>query len=139
MQPPPLARTTPLTLPVFGDLEPFRILAIDDLFAVVSDKFPVSPGHTLIIPRRPVVRYFDLTAGEKASLLAWIDWTQQYLSTHFAPPPDGFNIGTNDGPAAGQTIAQLHWHIIPRYVGDVADPRGGVRWVVPSRARYWPE
>ena len=51
--------------------------------------------------------------------------------------PDGFNVGVNDGAAAGQTVAHAHVHVIPRFEGDVADPRGGVRWVVPDRARYW--
>ncbi len=128
-----------MILPVFGEVESPRILAADELFAVVSDKFPVSPGHTLIIARRPVVRYRDLSASEKFRLAEWIDRTQQHLAAHLEPPPDGFNIGTNDGPAAGQTIAQLHWHVIPRYAGDVKDPRGGIRWVIPSSARVLAE
>jgi diadenosine tetraphosphate (Ap4A) HIT family hydrolase len=56
---------------------------------------------------------------------------------HLTPTPDAFNFGLNDGPAAGQTIAQLHFHVIPRYTGDVADPRGGIRHIIPSKARYW--
>jgi diadenosine tetraphosphate (Ap4A) HIT family hydrolase len=78
-----------------------------------------------------------LSSAEKARLLAWIDWTQQDLASHLTPAPDGFNLGLNDGPAAGQTIPQLHFHVIPRYTGDVPDPRGGIRHVIPSRARYW--
>ena len=70
-----------LTLPVFREIEPSRILAVDDLFAVVSDKFPISPGHTLIVARRPVARFQELTSAEKARLVAWIDWTQQHLRT----------------------------------------------------------
>jgi diadenosine tetraphosphate (Ap4A) HIT family hydrolase len=54
-----------------------------------------------------------------------------------SPKPDGFNLGVNDGAAAGQTMAQFHFHVIPRYAGDVADPRGGVRWVIPDKAKYW--
>jgi len=126
-----------LTLPAFGDIESVRVLAADDLFAVVSDKFPISPGHTLIIARRPVARFHDLTADEKARLMAWIDWTQQHLTSHLNPNPDAFNFGLNDGPAAGQTIPQFHFHIIPRYTGDVAAPRGGIRHVIPSKACYW--
>jgi diadenosine tetraphosphate (Ap4A) HIT family hydrolase len=126
-----------LVLPAFGEIEAARLLALDDLFAVVSDKYPVSPGHTLIIARRPVVRFRELTGAEKARLLVWIDWTQEHLASNLSPAPDGFNLGLNDGPAAGQTMLQLHFHVIPRYTGDVPDPRGGIRHVVPAKARYW--
>jgi len=126
-----------LVLPAFGEVENTRVLAVDDLFAVVQDKFPVSPGHTLVIARRPVVRFQELTSAEKARLLVWLDWTQQHLASHLTPAPDGFNLGLNDGLAAGQTIAQLHFHVIPRYAGDVPDPRGGIRHVIPSKAAYW--
>jgi len=68
-----------LTLPAFGLIEPARVLAVDDLFAVVSDKFPVSPVHTLIMPRRPLTRFQELTPAEKSRLLEWVEWTQQQL------------------------------------------------------------
>jgi len=139
MRPIPQAVNASLTLPLFGEVEPARILALDDLFAVVSDKFPISPGHTLIIARRPVARFHDLTTAEKARLPIWIDWTQQLLATKLSPPPDAFNLGLNDGPAAGQTMLQLHFHVIPRYAGDVPDPRGGIRHIIPAKARYWDE
>jgi diadenosine tetraphosphate (Ap4A) HIT family hydrolase len=126
-----------LNLPVFGEIEPSRLLALDDLFAVVQDKFPISTGHTLIIPRRPVARFHELTSSEKARLLVWIDWTQQHLESGLTTAPDAFNLGLNDGPAAGQTMPQLHFHVIPRYTGDVPDPRGGIRHVIPSKACYW--
>ncbi len=125
-----------LELPAFGEFDPSRLLAVDDLFAVVTDKFPISPGHTLVITRRPVARFQELTSAEKARLLVWIDWAQQHLSD-LDPKPDGFNLGLNDGPAAGQTMRQFHFHVIPRYAGDVPDPRGGIRHVIPSKARYW--
>jgi len=128
-----------LILPAFGVVEPARIMATDDLFAVVRDKFPISPGHTLIIARRPIARFQDLTTSEKTRSLHWIDWTQQFLATTLTPPPDAFNFGLNDGPAAGQTMPQLHFHVIPRYAGDVSDPRGGIRQVIPSKAIYWPQ
>src|SRR5262245_31368455 len=115
----------PVTLPCFGEIEASRVLALDDLFAVVSDKFPISPGHTLIIARRAVARFREPTGAEKRRLRAWIGWPQHHLATSLVPAPDGFNLGLNDGPAAGQTILQLHFHVIPRYQGDVADPRGG--------------
>lgn len=126
-----------LELPAFGNVEPARILALDDLFAIVSDNFPISPGHTLIIARRAVARFQELTGAEKARLLGWLDWTQQHLNSTLEPSPDAFNFGLNDGPAAGQTMPQLHFHVIPRFAGDVTDPRGGVRLVIPSKARYW--
>jgi len=75
--------------------------------------------------------------SEKARLLVWIDWIQQHLASTLSTPPDAFNLGLNDGPAAGQTMSQFHFHVIPRYTGDVPDPRGGVRHVIPSKARYW--
>lgn len=127
----------PLVLPAFGAIEAARVLTHDDLFAVVRDKFPISPGHTLIIARRAVARFQDLTALEKDRLLFWIDWAQKHLSATLVPLPDAFNFGLNDGPAAGQIMPQLHFHIIPRYQGDAPDPRGGVRWTIPTKARYW--
>jgi diadenosine tetraphosphate (Ap4A) HIT family hydrolase len=127
----------PLKLPAFGEIEAARLLAVDDLFAVVADRFPVSPGHTLIIARRTVARFQELTGPEKARLLVWIDWTQQHLASQLSLTPDAFNLGLNDGPAAGQTMPQLHFHVIPRYTGDVPDPRGGIRYVIPSKAAYW--
>ena len=109
---------------------------MDDLFAVVSDKFPVSPGHTLIIPRRPLTRFQELTATEKSRLLEWVEWTQRHLEQRL-PRAGRFQPGRNDGKAAGQTVLQFHFHVIPRRIGDVADPRGGVRWVISGKAKYW--
>ena len=126
-----------LTLPAFGLIEPARVLAVDDLFAVVNDKFPVSPGHTLIVPRRPLTRFKELTAAEKSRLLEWVEWVQTHLLQSLMPSPKAFNLGVNDGIAAGQTIPQFHFHVIPRHSGDVADPRGGLRWVIPEKAKYW--
>jgi len=120
----------------FGDIERERILAEDELFTIAWDRYPVSPGHTLIIVRRVVARFADLTPEEKLRLVHWVDWCVNYMET-LEPRPDGFNIGVNDGPAAGQTVGQLHVHVIPRYQGDVPDPRGGVRFVIPEKARYW--
>ena len=126
-----------LQLPAFGEIESACVLAQDDLFAVVQDKYPVAPGHTLIIPRRPVSRFQELDAAEKTRLMMWVDWTQQHLQATLVPAPDGFNLGVNDGRAAGQTMPQFHFHVIPRHAGDVADPRGGVRRVIPAKAPYW--
>lgn len=126
-----------LTLPAFGAIERERVLAVDDLFAVVSDGFPVSSGHTLIIPRRALTRFQELNAAEKARLLVWVEWAQNRLLATLSPAPDAFNLGVNNGKAAGQTMPQFHFHVIPRHHGDVADPRGGIRWVKPEKAKYW--
>ena len=126
-----------LVLPAFGVIEPERLLAQDELFAVVRDKFPVTPGHTLIIPKRVVKRFRELTEAEQNRLLQWVGWAQEFLATGQTPPPEDFNLGLNDGPAAGQTMPQFHFHVIPRRAGDVADPRGGLRWVIPDKAKYW--
>jgi diadenosine tetraphosphate (Ap4A) HIT family hydrolase len=125
-----------LVLPAFGVIEPERVLAQDELFAVVRDKFPVTPGHTLIIPKRTVQRFRDLTEAEQARLLKWVSWAQDFLTHEQQPPAEDFNLGVNDGPAAGQTMPQFHFHIIARRIGDVADPRGGLRWVIPDKAKY---
>lgn len=121
----------------FGNIERERVLSEDELFIVARDKYPVTPGHSLIIVKRVVARFGALTAEEKARLTHWIDWSIAHLQSTLQPKPDGFNIGLNDGSAAGQTVGQLHVHVIPRYQGDVADPRGGVRFVVPHKAKYW--
>lgn len=124
-------------LPAFGIIAKESVVASDELFALIWDKYPVSPGHLLIIARRPAPRFKELTTDEKERLLYWIDWSVGYLSEFLSPPPDAFNFGLNDGQAAGQTIKQIHFHVIPRYNGDVSDPRGGVRYVIPEKARYW--
>jgi diadenosine tetraphosphate (Ap4A) HIT family hydrolase len=126
-----------ITLPTFGLIELERVLAADDLFAVVGDKFPVSPGHTLIVPRRALTCFLELTDAEHVSLMHWVAWTQTTLMASLKPTPDAFNLGVNDGQAAGQTMPQFHFHVVPRYMGDVGDPRGGIRWVIPTRAKYW--
>jgi diadenosine tetraphosphate (Ap4A) HIT family hydrolase len=102
----------------------------------VRDSFPVSPGHTLVIPRRHIGSFFELWAEERAAMLALLDSAKAGVEAEFHP--DGYNIGINDGSAAGQTVPHLHIHLIPRYAGDTPDPRGGVRWVLPAKAKYWP-
>jgi len=102
---------------------------------VIRDGYPVSPGHTLVIPKRHVGSFFQVTPDERSDLLALLDDAKAQMGLEFKP--DGYNIGINDGPAAGQTVPHLHIHLIPRYDGDRADPRGGVRWVIPEKANYW--
>jgi diadenosine tetraphosphate (Ap4A) HIT family hydrolase len=119
----------------FCTLPASRIIASSELAVVVRDAFPVSPGHTLIIPRRHIGSFFELTEDERNTMLALLDSARAGLEPEFHP--DGYNIGINDGPAAGQTVLHLHLHLIPRYLGDRSDPRGGVRWVLPEKADYW--
>ena len=102
---------------------------------VFRDGFPVSPGHTLVTPKRHVGSFFDLTPEEREAILALIDEAKKGVDAEFAP--DGYNIGINDGQAAGQTVPHLHIHLIPRYKNDQQDPRGGVRWIFPAKADYW--
>lgn len=101
------------------------------------DGFPVSPGHALLITKRHVQTWIDATDEEQRELLCGIALTCSVIRQRHQP--DGFNVGMNLGQAAGQTIPHLHLHVIPRYAGDVADPRGGIRWVLPERAAYWRE
>ena len=101
----------------------------------LRDAYPISPGHTLIVPRRHIGSFFEATTQERAELLALLDEAKRELDAQFTPA--AFNIGINDGPAAGQTVPHLHIHLIPRYVGDRIDPRGGVRWIIPDKADYW--
>lgn len=112
-----------------------RIVLSNRHGCVIRDGFPVSPGHTLIIPVRHVGSFFDLDGDERNALLLLLDESKRRLDKELNPA--GYNIGINDGAAAGQTIPHLHIHLIPRYSGDNAEPRGGVRWILPEKADYW--
>ena len=110
----------------------------DSRFSVaIPDAYPVSPGHTLIVPRRHICSLFSLPREEREDLMDLLETMAERLRQERSP--DGFNIGVNEGGAAGQTITHLHVHLIPRYAGDVPDPRGGIRWIMPARADYWSE
>jgi diadenosine tetraphosphate (Ap4A) HIT family hydrolase len=119
----------------FCSLPPDRAVLANDRAVAIRDGFPVSPGHTLIIPRRHVGSFFEVTDEERADLMQLLAQARQGLEQEFLPA--GYNIGINDGAAAGQTVPHLHIHLIPRYAGDRDDPRGGVRWVLPDKAAYW--
>ena len=106
----------------------------NELAVTFSDAFPVSPGHMLIVPRRHVSDFFSLTAEEQAAIWSLVVSVRRHIETQHAP--DGYNLGINVGSSAGQTVPHAHLHIIPRYDGDVDDPRGGIRWVLPSKAGY---
>jgi diadenosine tetraphosphate (Ap4A) HIT family hydrolase len=111
------------------------LLAGNELAIAFPAGFPVSPGHALIVPRRHEPDFFSLTVEEQAAVIALVNPVRARLNRDFGP--DAYNLGVNAGKAAGQTILHTHLHVIPRYAGDVAEPRGGVRWVLPETARYW--
>jgi len=100
----------------------------------ILDKFPVNPGHALIIPKRHVSDYFELSFKEQSSCIFMLNKVKQLIQKRFQP--DGFNIGLNNGEIAGQTVNHVHIHLIPRFKGDVEDPRGGVRGVIPEKKHY---
>lgn len=119
----------------FCQPEPDRIILDTGLLRAMWDKYPVSPGHTLIVPFRHVETWFELERQEQLEVVTAINEVRRIIELERSPA--GYNVGINSGEAAGQTIAHLHVHVIPRYAGDVEDPRGGVRWVIPSEADYW--
>lgn len=98
------------------------------------DKYPVNPGHALIIPKRVVANYFELSLKEQTACWIIVNRVRQIVGTVYQP--HGFNVGINIQEAAGQTVPHVHIHVIPRYEGDVVEPRGGVRGVVPERKNY---
>lgn len=120
----------------FCSLPHERVIARNDFAIVLRDAFPVSPGHTLIVPSRHVGSLFDVSPDERTALMDLVAEAKRQLDEEYRPA--GYNVGINDGPAAGQTVPHLHIHLIPRYQGDQPDPRGGVRWVFPDKAVYWP-
>ncbi|MFM8474460.1 MAG: HIT domain-containing protein, partial [Planctomycetaceae bacterium] len=115
---------------------PSTWLTANELAFALADGFPVSPGHTLVITRRQVPTWFDATPAEQAAMLALVNEVRQLLDQTLHPKPDGYNVGFNAGTAAGQTVPHVHIHVIPRYHGDVPDPRGGIRAVIPQLANY---
>lgn len=106
----------------------------NDLAFAHYDSYPVNPGHCLIIPRRHVAEYFEATTEEKAAIWALVDKMKTILDEEHKP--DGYNVGVNIGKAAGQSVPHIHIHMIPRYKGDMEDPRGGVRGVIPHKQKY---
>lgn len=120
---------------LFCTVPPHEILIDGPIAMARIDNHPVSPGHTLIIPKRHVASFFETTEEERIVMCRLLDEAKAILDDRHKP--DGYNIGINGGPAAGQTVMHLHIHLIPRYAGDKPDPRGGVRWVLPERAAYW--
>ena len=113
---------------------PDQIIAENDLTYAIYDRYPVNPGHLLIIVKRHVAGFFETSAAERLAIDKLIVECKNLLDTKYSP--DGYNIGINCGSAAGQTIFHVHVHLIPRYFGDLEDPSGGVRGVIPEKRRY---
>ena len=119
----------------FCTLEADRIWMENDHAIALRDGFPVSEGHTLVVPREHAASLFELPEEVQQSI--WKLVAEVRASICEKMRPSGFNIGVNDGESAGQTVMHAHIHVIPRYEGDVPDPRGGIRWVIPEKAKYW--
>ncbi len=118
----------------FFAVPPSEWLAANDSAFAIADRYPVSPGHALVVPRRVLGTWWDATDAKRSGMLDLVDEVKRQLDA--AWHPDGFNIGFNSGEAAGQTVPHLHLHVIPRYRGDVPDPRGGVRHVISGKGNY---
>ncbi len=119
---------------VFCNIPAEKVIEENSLALALFDKYPVNPGHVLVVPKRHVETYFDATLDEMDAITRLIIKIKQKLDEQFNP--DGYNIGINVGAAAGQTILHLHVHVIPRYLGDVPDPRGGIRRIKKSIVPY---
>ena len=127
--------STPMSSCPFCDPPADRVFFGGECVFALWDGYPVSPGHALIIPRRHVPSLFEATPEEQEELMEALPIVRaRILQAH--PDIAGFNIGINDGRAAGQTVDHLHIHLIPRYAGDHPDPTGGVRHVIPEKANY---
>jgi len=114
--------------------DPKGVSLVHELAYSARDTYAVSPGHILVIPKRHVASFFDLTQDEVAACIKLINEEKNRIDGEYNP--DGYNIGVNVGPAAGQSIFHAHIHVIPRYKGDVENPQGGVRHVIPRNAHY---
>jgi diadenosine tetraphosphate (Ap4A) HIT family hydrolase len=127
--------TTDTSVPCpFCDPPQDRVFATDRLAFALWDGYPASPGHALIIPKRHVSTWFEATEAEQSALFALLSAVKPIIDERHKP--DGYNIGINSGAAAGQTVFHLHIHLIPRFKGDVENPRGGVRHVIPAKGNY---
>jgi diadenosine tetraphosphate (Ap4A) HIT family hydrolase len=122
---------------IFCNLRDERIIYECNHTIAFIDTYPASPGHTLVVPKRHIPTYFDASEDEILAIGKAVQICKELLDNEFNP--DAYNIGINNGEAAGQSIKHLHVHIIPRYKGDVEDPKGGVRWILKNKANYWDE
>jgi diadenosine tetraphosphate (Ap4A) HIT family hydrolase len=120
---------------IFCNLPLQRVWFEEKNVLVFRDAYPISNGHSLIIPKRHVQSIFELNEDEIRDVFLALKKAKNEIHSNLKP--DGFNVGINDGVAAGQTVMHLHIHLIPRFLGDIDDPRGGVRWIFPDKAKYW--
>lgn len=119
----------------FCHIKANEIVSSNRFAIIILDRYPISPGHMLVIPKRHVASVSEITKREQRALLDAIGLAKTWLERKHKP--DGYNVGINDGIVAGQTVMHLHVHVIPRYKGDLSDPRGGIRWILPEKADYW--
>jgi len=115
---------------VFCQRDNLEIVFENELALAFHDARPVSRGHMLVIPKRHIKNYFDATSEEHTAMINLVYLVKESLQEKYSP--DGYNIGSNVGHSAGQTVFHFHLHIIPRYSGDVPDPKGGIRKVIPN-------
>jgi diadenosine tetraphosphate (Ap4A) HIT family hydrolase len=118
----------------FTNIDTNKILFKNEYFFIIKDGFPVSPGHLLIITNEARNNFFELTKEEHGNLSEVIEIAKGIIDKEFKP--DGYNIGMNCGEAAGQTVFHFHCHLIPRYNGDMENPRGGVRHCIKGKGYY---
>lgn len=111
-----------------------QVVCENEYAVAIYDGYPVGIGHTLVVPKRHVESLFELTQNELNDICSLIVESKNVLDSKYHP--NGYNIGVNEGRAAGRTVDHVHIHIIPRYVGDVEDPRGGIRGVIPDKKIY---
>ena len=112
-----------------------EILAENKYAQIVADNSPVSNGHCLVVPKRHIKTLFEATKEENQAFFELIQEAKEVIEKQ-GYRPDGYNIGSNNDVAAGQSVFHLHIHVIPRYVGDVEQPKGGIRHVIPRKASY---
>jgi diadenosine tetraphosphate (Ap4A) HIT family hydrolase len=118
----------------FYELPKDRWIRESDRFFVIKDGFPVSRGHCLIVAKELRQTFFDLTREERIELLDVIDEIKKMIDEEYSP--DGYNIGMNCGEVAGQSVMHFHCHVIPRYRGDMENPKGGIRYCIPTMGAY---
>jgi diadenosine tetraphosphate (Ap4A) HIT family hydrolase len=119
----------------FCRLRPEQIVHANAHALAFRDIYPLTPGHTLVVPKQHATSVFDLPEEAGDALWRLVRAVREQLVRELGA--EGFTVGLNDGKAAGQTVGHAHIHVIPRRKGDVPDPRGGIRWVIPERAAYW--
>ncbi len=119
---------------IFSEIHPDNYVFESNRFFIIYDRFPVSEGHMLLISKREKKDYFELDQDERKELQNLIVKAKEIIEANFSP--DGYNIGMNCGEIAGQTVMHFHCHVIPRYKGDMSDPRGGIRHCVEGKGYY---